>query len=103
MPGHFRFMRDGLAGSRHTRRKGLLAVAAGAVANSDASSACAVLSGCVPGAVAVDGYGFQTKFPSVHVCLQHILNSGISGHVDGFADGAGQEGLDSGHHCRCAW
>ena len=54
------------------------------------------------GVVAVDGDGLDAQLPRFDVGLHDVFDRGLLGHVDGLADGAGEEGLRRRHHLQVA-
>jgi len=50
------------------------------------------------GVVAIDGDSFEAKLPGLNVGVHDVFDRGIFRHVDGLADGAGEEGLGRRHH-----
>ena len=50
------------------------------------------------GAVAIDGDAFEAHLPGLHVGVPDVLDRAVVGHVDGFGNGAADEGLGGGHH-----
>ena len=50
------------------------------------------------GAVTVDGDGLEAEAPGLGVGVGDLLHGAVVGKVDGFGDGAGEEGLGGGHH-----
>ena len=54
------------------------------------------------GVVAVDGDGLDALAPGFGVGLGDVFDGAILGEVDGFGDGARQEGLGGGHHFEVA-
>src|SRR5438105_1543267 len=49
-------------------------------------------------AIAIDRERFHPQLPAHDVRLLNILDRGVCGHVDGFGDGPGEEGLHGSHH-----
>ncbi len=45
-----------------------------------------------------NGDRFQSQFPAFHIGRGNFLGRTLFGHIDGFADSAGQERLHRGHH-----
>ena len=50
------------------------------------------------GSVAINGDGFQTKFPAPEVRLSDIIHRAVGWHVDRLADSSRQKGLSGRHH-----
>ena len=54
------------------------------------------------GIVAIDGHGLEAQLPRFDIGLHDVFDRGFLGHVDGLADGAGEEGLHGRHHLQMA-
>ena len=54
------------------------------------------------GAVAVDGHGLCAQPPGLDVGVHDLFHRGLFRHVDGFRDGAADEGLHRRHHLQVA-
>ena len=52
--------------------------------------------------IAVQRVGLETETPGEHVGFLYVGDPGFVGHVDGLADGPGDEGLTGRHHADVA-